>query len=155
MSKKKGDHDNTICRNRRATFDYEIEETLEAGLILMGSEVKSLRAGKASINEAYAGEKDGEIYLFNANITEYGPATRFNHEPKRPRKLLLHKREQQKLLGVLARKGYTLVPMAMYFNHRGIVKLKIGVGVGKKNVDKRETIKERDWQRQKERVMKE
>lgn len=155
MSKKKGGHDNTICRNRRATFDYQIEETLEAGIILFGTEVKSLRTGKASITEAYAGEKDGEIYLFNANIAEYGPATRFNHEPKRPRKLLFHKKEQNKLLGVVARKGYTLVPMELYFNQRGIVKLKLGVGVGKKKADKRESIKERDWQRQKERVMKE
>jgi SsrA-binding protein len=154
-AKKKGSEDNTIARNRRATYDYEIEETVEAGLILFGTEVKSCREGKVSINEAYAGEKDGKLFLINANISEYGSGNRFNHEPKRYRELLLHKKELNKLLGVVARKGYTLVPMALYFNNRGLVKLKIGVGKCKKSEDKRETEKQRDWQRQKERIMKE
>ncbi|MBP6986569.1 MAG: SsrA-binding protein SmpB [Alphaproteobacteria bacterium] len=152
--KKKGDEDNTIARNRRATFDYLIESTVEAGLILTGTEVKSCREGKVSINEAYAGEKNGVLYLLNANISEYGNANFMNHEPKRPRQLLLHKKEMNKLLGVIARKGYTLVPMALYFNARGIVKVKIGVGKGKKHEDKREAEKQRDWSRQKERILK-
>ncbi len=153
-AKKKGSEDNTIARNRRATFDYEIESMVEAGLILTGTEVKSCREGKVSINEAYAGEKNGQLYLINANISEYGNANVMNHEPKRMRQLLLHKKELNKLLGVVARKGYTLVPMALYFNARGIVKLKIGVGKGKKSEDKRETEKQRDWARQKERILK-
>lgn len=154
-TKKKGAKDNTICRNRRATYDYEIKETFEAGMILLGSEVKSLRQGKASINEAYAGEKNGKIALFNANISVYESANRFNHEPKRIRELLLHKKEQNRLLGAIARKGYTLVPMAMYFNDRGIAKIKLGLGVGKKNVDKRQSEKDKDWKRQKEQLSKE
>jgi SsrA-binding protein len=153
-AKKKGSEDYTIARNRRATFDYQIESMLEVGLILTGTEVKSCREGKVSINEAYAGEKSGQLWLFNANISEYGNANRFNHEPKRPRQLLMHKKELNKLLGVVARKGYTLVPMALYFNNRGLVKLKIGVGKGKKTEDKRETEKQRDWARQKERILK-
>jgi len=153
-AKKKGDEDRTIARNRRATFDYEIEDTVEAGLILVGTEVKSCREGKVSINEAYVGEKNGKLVLINANISEYGQV-RYSHEPKRFRELLLHKKELNKLLGVVARKGYTLIPMALYFNQRGLVKMKVGVGKGKKAEDKRETEKQRDWQRQKERIMKE
>ena len=152
MNKKAPDR--TICKNRRATFDYEIEDTLEVGIILTGTEVKSLRQGKASLNEAYAAEKNGEIYLINATISEYEPAGRFNHEPKRPRKLLMHKKELNKLIGAAAREGYTLVPMVLYFTAKGIVKLKLGIARGKKKSDKRETEKERDWRRQKERLMK-
>lgn len=153
-AKKKGGEDNTIARNRRATYDYLIESTVEAGLILTGTEVKSCREGKVSINEAYAGEKNGTLYLLNANISEYDKAGRMNHDPKRPRQLLLHKKEINKLLGVIARKGYTLVPMAMYFNEKGIVKVKIGIGKGKKHEDKREAEKQKDWSRQKERILK-
>lgn len=153
-AKKKGEEDRTIARNRRATFDYEIEDIIEAGLILMSTEVKSCREGKVSINEAYVGEKNGKLVLINSNISEYSHGTRFNHEPKRFRELLVHKKELNKMLGAIVRKGYTLVPMAMYFNQRGLVKLKVGIGRGKKNEDKRETEKQRDWQRQKERLLK-
>ncbi len=144
-----------VAHSRRARYDYEISETYEAGLMLTGTEVKSLRAGQASLNEAYAGERDGAFFLFNATISEYKQASRFNHEPKRPRKLLLRRKEMHKLFGALKRKGITLVPISIYFNHRGCAKLEIGVGQGKKEIDKRETIKERDWQRQKSRLMRE
>ena len=147
-----------VAQNRRARFDYAITETFEAGIILSGSEVKSLRAGKSSINESFAGEMLGEgggtIFLFNANIPEYLEANRFNHEPKRPRKLLLHKRQISKLLGAIRRKGMTIVPMQLYFNAKGRAKVEIGLARGKKTVDKRETIKERDWQRDKARILK-
>ena len=146
------------AQNRRARFDYAIEETMEAGVMLMGSEVKSLRFGKASITEAFAGEMQGpdanQIFLFNANIPEYLEANRFNHEPKRPRKLLLHRKQINKLLGAIRRKGMTIVPMQIYFNAKGMAKVEIGLAKGKKNVDKRETIKERDWQRDKARILK-
>ncbi len=142
-----------IAQNRRARHDYHIEEVIEAGLVLTGTEVKSLRAGRASINEAYAGESEGAIYLFNANILPYGPAQRFNHEPKRPRKLLLHLRQQNQLLGAVQRKGYTLVPLKLYFNRRGIAKLEIGLARGKDRADKRQATRERDWQRDKARLL--
>ena len=147
-----------VAQNRRARFDYAIAETFEAGIMLTGSEVKSMRAGQSSINESFAGEMLGEqggaIFLFNANIPEYLEANRFNHEPKRPRKLLLHKRQVNKLLGAIRRKGMTLVPMQLYFNAKGRAKVEIGLARGKKTVDKRETIKERDWQRDKARILK-
>jgi SsrA-binding protein len=143
-----------IAQNRKARFEYEILETLEAGIVLVGSEVKSLRLGKSNISEAFADERNGEIYLINLNIEEYKGANRFNHEPKRPRKLLLHKREQNKLLGAIQRKGVTLIPLVMYFNHKGIVKVSLGIGKGKKLYDKRATEKERDWQRDKARGLK-
>ncbi|MBX9805361.1 MAG: SsrA-binding protein SmpB [Alphaproteobacteria bacterium] len=142
-----------VAQNRRARFDYEIVETLEVGIILMGSEVKSLRLGTSSINEAFAGEMEGEIFLFNANIPEYLEANRFNHEPKRPRKLLMKKRQLNKFLGAIRRKGLTLIPIKLYFNAKGRAKLELGLGKGKKTVDKRNTIKDRDWQRDKARVM--
>ncbi len=142
-------------QNRRARHEYMIEDSIEAGLALMGSEVKSLRAGRASLGEAYAGEQGGELYLLNAHIAEYGPANRFGHKPKRARKLLVHKRERDRLLGQIRREGYTLVPLSIYFNERGIAKLKLGVARGKKKADKRETAKQRDWQREKSRIMKE
>jgi SsrA-binding protein len=144
----------TVALNRRARFDYEIEETYEAGLQLHGSEVKSLRLGRCSINHAYAGPMEGELWLFNAHIDEYPPAM-FQHEPKRPRKLLLHKKERDKLLGDLHQKGYTLVPMDLHFNKRGLAKLTIGLGRGKSKVDKREDIKKKDWERQKAKVLRE
>ena len=142
-----------VAQNRRARFDYEILETLEVGIILVGSEVKSLRLGGSSINESFAGEMAGELFLFNANIPEYLQANQFNHEPKRPRKLLMRKRQVGKFLNAIRRKGMTLVPIKLYFNAKGRAKLELGLGRGKKTVDKRATIKERDWQRDKARVM--
>lgn len=142
-----------VAQNRRARHDYFIEESLEAGAMLVGTEVKSLRQGRASIAESYAGEKDGDIYLFNANIPEYPPASQFNHEPKRPRKLLMHKRERARLLEAIQREGMTLVPLTLYFNARGIAKVELGLAKGKKKVDKRQALKEADWKRQKARLM--
>ncbi|MEJ1994820.1 MAG: SsrA-binding protein SmpB [Limibacillus sp.] len=144
-----------IAVNRRARYEYFIEETFEAGLVLLGTEVKALREGHGSIKEAHAAEMSGEIYLINAHFSEYAPASRSNHEPRRPRKLLLHKRERNKLLGQLREKGVTLVPLSLYFNERGIVKLELGLARGKKKADKRETEKKRDWERQKARVIRE
>ena len=144
-----------VAQNRRARHDYFIEDTLEAGLVLTGTEVKSLRAGRASINEAYAAEEGGELYLLNAHIPEYAAASRFNHPPKRPRKLLLHKREAERLKGQVQREGYTLVPLSLYFSPRGIAKIELGLAHGKRKIDKRETEKKRDWQRQKARLMRE
>lgn len=144
-----------VARNRRARHDYQIEETIEAGLMLVGSEVKSLRLGRASINEAFAGEDNGELALFNAHIPEYRPAEPFNHAPRRVRKLLVHRKEKDRLLGMIRRAGYTLVPLALYFNNRGLAKLEIGLAKGKRTVDKREDLKKRDWDRQKARLMRE
>lgn len=146
----------TVSINRRAKFDFEIEEEVEAGLQLLGTEVKSLRRGQVNLSDAYAGPKEGEIYLFNVHIGEYPNApAKFQHEPKRPRKLLLHKKERDKLLGAQKQGGYTLVPLRLYFNNRGIAKLALGLGKGKRQVDKRETIKERDWKRRKAGLLKE
>ncbi len=143
-----------IAENRRASFEYFIEETYEAGIVLTGSEVKSLRMGKVSIMEAHAAEKEGELLLFNVNIAEYPGANRFNHEPKRPRKLLLKKRERNKLVGAIQRQGMTLIALSLYFNGRGLVKLKLGLAKGKRDVDKRQTIKDREWQRDRARILK-
>ena len=144
------------AQNRKARFNYEIGETFEAGIVLTGSEVKSLRTGKATIAESYADAKGGELWLINANIPEYrqsGPHN--NHEPKRHRKLLLHKRQINKLIGAVERDGMTLVPLKLYFNERGRAKIEIALGRGKKLHDKRETAKKRDWARQKSRLMRE
>ncbi|MCW5723653.1 MAG: SsrA-binding protein SmpB [Maricaulaceae bacterium] len=143
-----------IAVNRRARFDYEIEETFEAGLVLTGTEVKSLREGRANIAESYVSPEKDELYLINADIPPYGPANRFNHEPRRPRKLLMKRREIEKLAGAVTRDGRTIIPLRLYFNARGIAKLQIGLAKGKKTIDKRETIKRRDWDRQKSRLMK-
>lgn len=145
---------NTVAVNRRARYDYNIEDTLEAGLVLTGTEVKSLRTGKASIQESYASEEGGEFFLINANIPVYEAANRFNHEPKRHRKLLVHRKELAKLIGMCRRDGYTIVPMSLYFNDRGIAKINLGFARGKKAVDKRHTEKERDWKRQQSRILK-
>lgn len=145
----------TIADNRRARRDYFIEETVEAGLALMGSEVKSLREGRANIREAYAAEERGELYLRNAHIAKYDAASRFGHDERRPRKLLLHKREIARLSGAVKREGMTLVPLSLYFNARGIAKLTLGLARGKKQHDKRETEKERSWHRDKARLMRE
>ena len=141
-----------IAENRKARHEYQIEEKIEAGLILQGSEVKSLRSGRASIAESYAGEDNGRLVLFNANIPIYEPA-RVNHEPKRPRELLVKMRERNRMLGLIRREGMTLVPLVMYFNDRGLVKLKIATAKGKKNHDKRATEAKRDWGRQKQRLL--
>jgi SsrA-binding protein len=154
MSKPKTET-GAVAVNRRARFDYEIEETFEAGLMLMGSEVKSLREGRANIAESYVSPERGEIWLVNADIPPYGPANRFNHEPRRHRKLLLKRNEIEKLAGAVTRDGRTIIPLRLFFNNRGIAKLQIGLAKGKKTVDKRETIKQRDWQRKKAQVMKE
>jgi SsrA-binding protein len=143
----------TVAFNRKARFDYAVEEELEAGMVLTGTEVKSLRAGKANIADAYAVEKDGELWLLNAYIAEYESGNRFNHEPLRPRKLLLHKKQVKKLVGRLKVKGVSVVPLSLYFNSRGLAKIKLAVAIGKKSYEKRETIKKRDWQRDKARIM--
>lgn len=142
------------AQNRRARHEYFIDETLEAGIILAGTEVKSLRLGRANIQDGFAGAMSGELFLFNAHIPEYGQAGRFfQHEPKRPRKLLVHRRQMDQLLGAVRREGVTLVPLSIYFNDRGIAKVELGVARGKRKHDKRETEKSRDWQREKARVL--
>ncbi|MBV8962485.1 MAG: SsrA-binding protein SmpB [Hyphomicrobiales bacterium] len=141
--------------NRKARFNYEIGQTFEAGIALTGTEVKSLRGGKATIAESYAGEMGGEIYLFNAYIPEYLEANRFNHETRRPRKLLLHKREVSKLLGAVQREGMTVVPLKVYFNERGRAKVEVALARGKKLHDKRETERARDWKREQGRLIRE
>lgn len=145
----------TVAVNRKARFSYTIEEEMEAGIVLTGTEVKSLRAGRASIAEAYAAAKGEELWLINANIEEYGHGNRFNHEARRPRKLLLHRKQVDKLIGRLKTKGVTLIPLTLYFNRRGLAKVKLGLAMGKKEYEKRDTIKKRDWQRDKARIMRE
>ena len=142
-----------IAENRKARHDYFIQDTLEAGIILTGTEVKSLRAGQGSIQESHAGEMEEAIYLFNAFIPEYLEANRFNHTPRRPRKLLLKRKEINKLLGAIRRKGITLVPLNFYFNDQGRVKVSLGLAAGKKQADKRAVDKQRDWERDKARIM--
>ena len=142
------------AQNRKARHDYHIEDTVEAGIVLVGTEVKSLRTGQASIAEAFAREVDGELFLVNAHIPEYQQAHRLlQHEVKRPRKLLLHRREMGKLLGSIKREGVTIVPLAVYFNPRGVAKVQLGLAKGKRKSDKREADKQRDWQREKARLM--
>jgi len=145
----------TVALNRKARHNYSIEDTLEAGIQLFGTEVKSLREGGVQITDSHAGEMGGELWLFNAHIPEYHGGNRFNHEPRRPRKLLVHKHQLSRLIGAVAREGMTLVPLALYFNPRGMAKVELGLAKGKKLWDKRATAKERDWQRQKGRLMRE
>lgn len=142
-----------VAQNRKARFNYFIDSTLEAGIMLLGTEVKSLRTGQASLSDAYAGEKDGELYLINSHIPEYKAANRFNHEPRRPRKLLLKRRELDRILGSIRREGATAVPLSIYFNERGMAKIELGLAHGKKKHEKRETQKQREWNREKSRVM--
>lgn len=142
-----------VADNRRARFNYEIGETYEAGIALTGSEVKSLRAGKATIAESYADARGGEIWLINSNIPEYFQAHRFNHAPKRPRKLLLHARQINKLASAVEREGMTIVPLKLYFNEKGRAKLEIALARGKKLHDKRQTEKKRTWERERGRLM--
>jgi len=149
------DKKKTVAENRRARFDYFIEETFEAGIALSGTEVKSLRFGEGTIAESYAEVRGGECWLINANIPEFSHGNRFNHEPKRMRKLLLHGREIEKFVGAVERKGMTLVPLSVYFNSRGRAKVELALAKGKQTHDKRQTMKDRDWQRDKARLLRE
>lgn len=142
-----------IADNRRARYDYTLISEIECGLVLAGSEVQSLRLGQASIVESYASVEEGELWLINASITPYEKSGNFNHEDRRRRKLLVRQRELSKLWSASNREGLTLVPLVLYFNHKGLAKLKLAVAKGKKRVDKRATERKRDWQRQKERLL--
>ena len=158
MSKKKTSsktNGRVAADNRKARYNYEIIETYEAGIMLTGTEVKSLRSGQAMIAEAYANHEDGELWLINAHIPEYLEGNRFNHQPRRRRKLLLHRKEIEKLSAAVQRGGMTLIPLKLYFNEKGLAKVLIGLGRGKKLHDKRETEKKRDWGREKSRLMRE
>jgi SsrA-binding protein len=145
--------DRYAAQNRRARHDYLIEDTLEAGLVLFGTEVKMLRTGQASINEAYADEEGGELFLVNANIPEYPASAHFNHPPRRPRKLLLHRKEMNRLMGAIRREGVTIVPLSIYFNERGRAKVELGLAKGKRKEDRRAAERDRDWQRSRARIM--
>ena len=147
------DKQKTVAENRRARFDYFIEDKFEAGLMLTGTEVKSLRAGEATIAESYAEVRGGAVWLVNANVPEFSHGNRNNHEPKRPRKLLLHAREIDKMTGAVERKGMTLVPLSIYFNSKGRAKVELALAKGKQAQDKRATIKDRDWKRDKARLL--
>lgn len=153
MAEKRVAGQKVVADNRKARFHYEIGETFEAGIMLTGTEVKALRLGRATIAESYADTKRGELWLINANIPEYLQGGRDNHEPKRPRKLLLHKRQISKLASAVEREGMTIVALKMYFNERGRAKVEVAVARGKKLHDKRETDKKRDWNREKSRLM--
>ncbi len=149
------DKQKVVAENRKARFNYYIEDTFEAGLALTGTEVKSLRGGEGTIAESYAEVRGSEVWLINANIPEFSHGNRFNHVAKRPRKLLLHEREIAKMLGAVERKGMTLVPLSVYFNSKGRAKIELALAKGKQAHDKRATIKDRDWKRDKARVMRE
>ncbi len=153
--KKQPDGGRAIAENRKARYNYAIEDTFEAGIVLLGTEVKSLRVGKANIAESYASHEDGELWLINSHIPEYLQANRNNHEPRRRRKLLMSKREIARLSMAVARDGMTLIPLKLYFNDRGMAKLQLAFGKGKKVHDKRQSEKKRDWNREKARLMKE
>jgi len=154
MAKKPDPAKKLVAENRRARFDFMIEDTIEAGIQLVGTEVKSLRSGRANIAESYASTERGELWLINATIPEYPPAGQFNHEPRRPRKLLVRSRELGKLAAAVEREGRTLAPLRLYFNDRGIAKIEIALARGKKAHDKREATKDRDWKRQQARLLK-
>src|SRR5947209_8101534 len=153
MAEKKPRPFKIIADNRKARFNYEIGEVVEAGIALTGTEVKSLRLGKATIAESYADARGGEIWLVNSNIPEYLQASRFNHAPKRPRKLLLHRRQIDKLAAAVDREGMTIVPLKLFFNAKGRAKIEIALGRGKKLHDKRQTEKKRSWERERGRLM--
>ena len=153
MAKKTDDGRKLVAENRRARFDYLIEDTIEAGIQLLGTEVKSLRAGRANIAESYASTERGELWLINATIPEYPPAGQFNHQPRRPRKLLVRSKELRRLAGAVEREGRTLAPLKLYFNARGIAKLEIALAKGKKAHDKRAATKDREWKRQQSRLL--
>lgn len=145
----------TVAQNRRARYEYAIQDTIEAGIMLVGTEVKSLRNGRATITEAFAGAMGKELFLYNAYIPEYQAKVAYVHETRRPRKLLVHRKEMRKLLGAITREGMTLVPLSIFFNARGIAKVSLGIAKGKKLHDKRASEKERDWNRDKSRLMRE
>jgi SsrA-binding protein len=145
----------TVAENRRARFDYAIEQVFEAGIALTGTEVKALRFGEGSIAESYAEVKAGEVWLINANVPEFSHGNRHNHEPKRPRKLLLNAREINKMFAAVMRQGMTLVPLSIYFNGRGRAKVELALGKGRKAHDKREYVKEKEWKREAARILKE
>ena len=147
------DKKKVVAENRRARFDYYIDEVFEAGIALTGTEVKSLRFGEGSIAESYAEVKNGQVFLINSNVPEFSHGNRYNHEPKRPRKLLLHERQISRFTGAVERKGMTLVPLSIYFNSRGRAKVELALAKGKNAADKRHTIKERDWKRDQARIM--
>lgn len=142
-----------VAQNRKARFNYNILETIEAGLVLKGAEVKSLRLGRATINEAFAGERDGALWLFNSYIPEYQGGVLSRFDTRAPRKLLMHRKEMRKFIGAIAKQGATLVPLNVHFNDRGLAKVTLGLGVGKKSHDKRQSIADRDWQRDKARLI--
>ena len=154
MAKAKEQPRKNAAVNRRARFDYAIGQTFDAGIVLTGTEIKSLRSGKATIGESYAAEKNGELWLVNAYVPEYLEANRFNHETKRPRKLLLHQREIARLINAVNREGMTIVPLKIFFDDKGWAKVEIALAKGKKLHDKRESEKKRDWGREKSRIMK-
>jgi len=153
LAKKPDLGQTVVAQNRKARHNYFIEETFEAGLALTGTEVKSLRGGRSTIAESYVTANEGEAWLVNANIPTYAAGNRFNHEPKRARKLLLHRSQISKLIGAIQREGRTVVPLQIYFNPKGMAKIEIALATGKKAHDKRATIKERDWQRQRSRLL--
>jgi SsrA-binding protein len=142
-----------IAENRRARFDYFIEETVECGIVLTGTEVKALRAGRANIAESYASPERGELFLINGYIPEYSPAARFNHEPRRKRKLLVHRRQLNKMAGAVEREGRTIAPLRLYFDEKGRAKLEVAIAKGKKAPDKRDATKDREWKRQQGRLL--
>jgi SsrA-binding protein len=144
-----------VAKNKRAQFDYFIEENFEAGIMLTGSEVKSVRDGKVALTDSHASFDKGEIYLYNCHINEYEKANRFNHATRRPRKLLLNKREIKKIIGKIKLKGYALIALSMYFNKKNMVKIELGLSKGKKQHDKRQSIKEKDWQKEQGRLVRE
>tara|TARA_B100000315_G_scaffold259931_1_gene318185 strand:+ start:10474 stop:10950 length:477 start_codon:yes stop_codon:yes gene_type:complete len=154
MAKKKKSSENIAARNRKARHNYFIEDNVEAGIALQGTEIKSIRAGRASIEEAYASEEGGELFLINAYIPEYQAGGRDQHETRRPRKLLLHKKELAKMFNAVNREGMTIVPLSLYFNKRGMLKVDLGMAKGKRQYDKRQTDKARDWKRDQARIMK-
>ena len=153
MAKKPDDGRKLVAENRRARFDYMIEDTIEAGIQLLGTEVKSLRGGRANIAESYASTEKGELWLINATIPEYPPAGQFNHQPRRPRKLLVRSKELKRLAGAVEREGRTLAPLKLYFNARGVAKLELALAKGKKAHDKRAATKDREWKRQQSRLL--
>ncbi|MAR79274.1 MAG: SsrA-binding protein [Rhodospirillaceae bacterium] len=153
MVNEKDKRNRFISINRKAKYNYHINDKYEAGVILLGSEVKSLRMGHGNLAESYAQEEDGEIWIRNFHISDYQPATIVKHEPERPRKLLLKKKEIGKILGAIKKQGMTIIPLSIYFNNRGIAKIEIGIAKGKKLYDKRQDIKSRDWQKNKARIL--
>ena len=153
MAKKKNSDENIAARNRKARHNYFIEDNIEAGIMLQGTEIKSIRNGRSSIEESYASEENGELFLVNAYIPEYQAGGRDQHETRRPRKLLLHKKELVKMINAVNRQGATIIPLSLYFNKRGMLKVDLGIAKGKRQYDKRQTEKNRDWKRDQDRII--